>query len=275
MVDTQVTGAGSDGAQAYLLALVRHRMAQLPEIALMDGPPVGRGARGCAGGAPKMQLRLVLGREALQVRVESAEGFGADFAAAIPVVLPVAGAPGRDVVQAVDAAFMQGLQATLAMQAADRADGAVLRQLVAGDRAPAPRPLTPAALQALQTYAIRRTAQRRDLTAAPILRGLVVQAAETGAPLTAQALGLQAVGSLMALCDREAVLPMVALAQHREPAFVVQLAHAIGQVGGPMAEAYLVTLASGHLDDQVRQGAAQALQDLQLRRRTGVGCGSG
>jgi hypothetical protein len=41
----------------------------------------------------------------------------------------------------------------------------------------------------------------------------------------------------------------------------------VGDIGGPEAEGYLLTLASGHPDPQVRMAAQEALDDLASRAR--------
>lgn len=274
VVGVQVSGAGNDNAQSWLQALLLKRLADLPEVRLL----VRRVPDGVTGGSlqsvPQMRLHLAFTPRALQLQMLPASGFGPEYAAYMPLALRPGETAAKAVAQHVEERIGEGLQALLAMQEADASGAEPLRKVAAGKIDAAVRPLSPPGQLALQTFAIRRVAERRDKAAAPILRALVTAAAEPQALEGARALGLQAVGSSMALCDREAVLPIVALAQHQEPAFIVPLAHAIAQIGGPMAEAYLVTLASGHLDAEVRLGATAALEALQQGRRTGSGCGA-
>jgi hypothetical protein len=51
---------------------------------------------------------------------------------------------------------------------------------------------------------------------------------------------------------------------------VANLARIIGDLGGPDARAYLLTLASGHPDPQVRSAAQQALDDMAAREAEAV-----
>lgn len=262
-----VTGAGNDQAQDWLQGLAWEKLAHLPEVHTQRLGP--------EGALPLMQVQLTLGRGCLRLLAAPADGFGPHFDALMPLGSSASSAAVEGVALSIDRALTDGLQAILAMQEADMGAPDQLMRLSAGDRVAAPRTLSPSGHEALQTFAIRRLAQRQCKEAAVVLRNLVVQAAEPQASPQQLALALQAVGSLMALCDRQAVLPMVALAQHQAPEFVVQMAHAISALGGPMAEAYLVTLATGHLDGVVRQGAQDALSALTLRRRSGMGCPGG
>jgi hypothetical protein len=107
----------------------------------------------------------------------------------------------------------------------------------------------------LHAYALQAVGARRLRQALPSLcDSLHVQ---DSVPLL-----LRRVGALVAIGDARAVEPLIELSQHQEPAFVLQMAYAIGAIGGRHAEGYLTTLASGHPDDGVRHSAAQALQAL-------------
>ena len=74
---------------------------------------------------------------------------------------------------------------------------------------------------------------------------------------------LRAIGALVAIKDPRAVEPIIDLGKRREAEFVLQTVYAIGAIGGRVAEAYLVTLASGHPNEAVRKGAEQALAEMQ------------
>lgn len=69
----------------------------------------------------------------------------------------------------------------------------------------------------------------------------------------------QALGLLVALGDPRAVRPIVEAAEHRDLAFLIQAAYALGSLGGEDAEAYLFTLETGHADARVRLAAHDAL----------------
>jgi HEAT repeat protein len=73
------------------------------------------------------------------------------------------------------------------------------------------------------------------------------------------------VGALAQLRDPRAVPALIALAHHREGPYVVNLVHVVGDIGGPDAKAWLLTLASGHPDEVVRGAAREALNEMSAR----------
>lgn len=264
-----VAGLQSDDDAAWVQQVALQSLRGVPQLHVPVQLSLGADEAG-QHPAPAVRIRLHVGHDTLQLSVVPALGFGAAYDDLMPL------AEGGDVAHMLDAAIQEAMQAVMAMHQADLAGLPALRRWIDGPQqrssSPDDQALTPHSRYNLQSFAVRRVAQLRDFGALTGLRALVQRAATTDAPLSTQALGLQAVGSLVALCDGEAVLPMIALAQHKEAPFVVQMAHAIGAVGGPMAEAYLVTLASGHLDGEVRREAALALQALGQRKALG-GCG--
>ncbi len=74
---------------------------------------------------------------------------------------------------------------------------------------------------------------------------------------------LRAIGALVSIGDPRAVGPIIELSKSREPDFVLQIVYAVGAIGGRTAEAYLVTLASGHPVEAVRRGAEEALAEMK------------
>jgi hypothetical protein len=82
---------------------------------------------------------------------------------------------------------------------------------------------------------------------------------------------LRAVGALVAIKDPRAVEPIIDLGKRREAEFVLQTVFAIGAIGGRVAEAYLVTIASGHPSEAVRRGAEQALTEMQRSAASNAG----
>ncbi len=74
---------------------------------------------------------------------------------------------------------------------------------------------------------------------------------------------LSAVGCVAALKDPRAVDALIALVQHKDPSFVLQVVFAIGAIGGRTAEGFLVTMASGHPIDTVQQAAKDALDEMK------------
>jgi hypothetical protein len=76
---------------------------------------------------------------------------------------------------------------------------------------------------------------------------------------------LRAIGSLVAIGDARAVEPLIELSSRKDPDFVLQIIFAVGSIGGRTAEAYLVTMASGHPVEAIRRGAEQALGEMKQR----------
>lgn len=77
---------------------------------------------------------------------------------------------------------------------------------------------------------------------------------------------LRAVGALVAIGDRGAAAALVETTTQRDPAFVIQVAYALSELGGMDAEAYLFTASNGHPDAAVRRAATEALRSLVNRK---------
>jgi len=77
----------------------------------------------------------------------------------------------------------------------------------------------------------------------------------------------RAVGALDELRDPRSVPALIELARHREGAYLAGLARILGDIGGPEARAWLLTMASGHPDEAVRAAAAAALSDMSARAK--------
>ena len=90
---------------------------------------------------------------------------------------------------------------------------------------------------------------------------------KVGAPHVLDVLLVSSLGALVALGDARAVKPLIELAHHKPPEFVIQIVYALASLKGPAAEGYLVTLASGHPVEAVRAAAEEALQELTRRSR--------
>ena len=170
-------------------------------------------------------------------------------------------------------AVAEGWALVTALHALDRAGPAAWRAMLrddaarrappadAGARGPS-MPRSRSAAQQLRAHGLDRLVAAKDPHAGPLLVGLLERAAEPDADEATQALGLRAAGGVVLLRERRAVLPLIALGLRREPAFVVQIVYAVGALGGPQAEAYLVTLASGHAHHEVRAAAREALETM-------------
>ncbi len=112
----------------------------------------------------------------------------------------------------------------------------------------------------IRNFALSRVADRRLPQAVTPLCKMLAE--ETDATFV-----LRGIGALVAIGDANAVLPLTDLAVRKDAAFVVQVAFAIAAIGGRTAEGYLLTLAGGHPDEQVRQAAQSAMDEMIRRRR--------
>jgi HEAT repeat protein len=75
----------------------------------------------------------------------------------------------------------------------------------------------------------------------------------------------RAVGALAQLRDQRAVGPLIELVHRRDAQYVAQMALIIGDIGGPEARAWLLTMSSGHPDQAVRRAAHEALTEMDAR----------
>ncbi|MBC7794219.1 MAG: HEAT repeat domain-containing protein [Clostridia bacterium] len=110
----------------------------------------------------------------------------------------------------------------------------------------------------LQLFAAQRLGERKSKAAVDPLITLLNEK-------TRPELALRAIGALVRIGDSRAAEPMIDLASKKDPHFVLQVVFALGALGGPTAEGYLVTLASGHPVEAVRRGAEDALAELARR----------
>jgi HEAT repeat protein len=75
------------------------------------------------------------------------------------------------------------------------------------------------------------------------------------------------VGALAQLRDARAVPRLIELTRRREGPYVANLARIVGDIGGADAQAWLLTIASGHPDEVVRGAAKEALAEMNARER--------
>lgn len=153
---------------------------------------------------------------------------------------------GHDVVTAVLAAFDDAWGLLQRQRRLDLEKDAALIALL-GD--PDPR---------LRDFAIVRLGDRKSKEAVGFLCEVLQR--EQSPELV-----LRTIGALVAIGDARAVEPIIELSNRREPEFVLQVVYAVGAIGGRTAEAYLVTMASGHALEAVRKAAEQALAEMQRR----------
>jgi hypothetical protein len=79
------------------------------------------------------------------------------------------------------------------------------------------------------------------------------------------AISLRAIGALVAMDAKNAVSVIIDLSRRGSPEFIVQTIFAVAEIGGALAEGYLVTMASGHPHPGVQSAAKQALKELEIR----------
>ncbi|WP_242394404.1 HEAT repeat domain-containing protein [Anaeromyxobacter oryzisoli] len=108
-------------------------------------------------------------------------------------------------------------------------------------------------------HAVRALAERRDATALP---ALVARLEDPDPEIV-----MRAVGALAQLRDRRAVGPLIDLSRKGDPALTARLARVIGDIGGPEARGYLLTVEAGHLDPRVQRSAREALEEMDARQR--------
>jgi hypothetical protein len=161
------------------------------------------------------------------------------------------GTAGKDLTAAVMAGFDDAWNIVTAERVLEEKDSAAMIGALADSDA------------RLREFAIDRLGERKIAAAVePLI-----------ARLTAEddpSLVLRIVGALVVIHDDRAVDPLITLTHRKDAEFVMQIVYALGALGSRQAEAYLVTMASGHPDDDVRGAAKQALAELlQHRKRTG------
>jgi HEAT repeat protein len=109
----------------------------------------------------------------------------------------------------------------------------------------------------VRDQAVRALAERGDHGAVP---GLISRLKDSDPEVRERA-----VGALAQLRDARAVPALIELSRHRDGPYVANLVRIVGDIGGPDARAWLLTLSSGHPDDVVRGTATEALSELAAR----------
>jgi len=158
------------------------------------------------------------------------------------------GTTGKDLLAAVMAGFDDAWDAVTAERVLEEKDpSAMVSALADGD-------------WRLREFAIGRLGERKVAASVePLVARLTVEEDPR--------LVLRIVGALVAIGDERAVDPLIALTHRKDAGFVVQIVYALGALGSRQAEAYLVTMASGHPDDEVRSAAQKALAELLRHHR--------
>jgi hypothetical protein len=149
---------------------------------------------------------------------------------------------------ALESALRQVTESTvLQLAALERTDEVLLQDLRASD-------------SRIQEFALRTLAERRHPAAAPLLIERLKEATDVEGVR-------KAMGTLVEMKARAAVPVLIDLARGRDIGFVQEIVFAVGEIGGPEAEAYLYTVAQGHDAPSVQAAAQQALDTLYASRK--------
>jgi len=149
---------------------------------------------------------------------------------------------------ALDAVLRQVTEsAVMQLTAIDRPDDALVVDLRAEDAR-------------IREFALRTLAERQHPAAAPLL---IERLKETSDGESVR----RTIGSLVEMKARVAVPALIDLARGRDIGFVQEIVFAVGEIGGPEAEAYLYTMAQGHDAPSVQAAAQQALETLYASRK--------
>lgn len=198
-------------------------------------------AGGSAGPRVEIALEVVLrpAEEGPPARSEPASG-------AAP--LAASGSPREAWVRALEDAAMRAAQG---LAAGVRADGKSSEALIADLGSKDAR---------IREEAVRVLGERRSREAVPALIGRLGREDPR--------VGHKVVGALAQIGDERAVPPLIDLSHGSiDPGLTARLVRFIGDIGGPEAEGYLLTLASGHPDGRVRSAARAALDELAQRAK--------
>ncbi|MCP3137871.1 HEAT repeat domain-containing protein [Pyxidicoccus xibeiensis] len=137
--------------------------------------------------------------------------------------------------------------AVLQLAALERTDEALVQDLRADD-------------SRIREFALRTLAERQHPAAAPLLIERLKEATDADGVR-------KTMGALVEMKARVAVPVLIDLARGRDVGFVQEIVFAVGEIGGPEAEAYLYTVAQGHDAPAVQAAAQQALDTLYASRR--------
>ncbi|HZI13085.1 MAG TPA: HEAT repeat domain-containing protein [Myxococcus sp.] len=149
---------------------------------------------------------------------------------------------------ALESALRQVTESSvLQLTALERSDEVLLQDLRASD-------------SRIQEFALRTLAERQHPAAAPLLIERLKEATDVDGVR-------KAMGTLVEMKARAAVPVLIDLGRGRDIGFVQEIVFAVGEIGGPEAEAYLYTVAQGHDAPSVQAAAQQALDTLYASRK--------
>ncbi|NBD12087.1 MULTISPECIES: HEAT repeat domain-containing protein [Corallococcus] len=136
--------------------------------------------------------------------------------------------------------------AVLQLSALDRTDDALVADLRAAD-------------SRIREFALRTLAERKHPAAAPLLIDRLKDTSDADQVR-------RTIGALAEMKAKSAVPALIDLARGRDSGFLQEIVFAVGEIGGPEAEAYLYTVAQGHDTPSVQAAAQQALDTLYASR---------
>ncbi|MCY1033779.1 HEAT repeat domain-containing protein [Corallococcus sp. BB11-1] len=180
-------------------------------------------------GGPVPQRYEVVGLGEAPVQEDSEEGRRTAMRTALESVLR----------QVTESALLQ-------LSALERTDEALVTDLRATDTR-------------IREFALRTLADRKHPAAAPLL---IERLKDTGDAAAVR----RTIGALAEMKAKSAVPALIDLARGRDSGFLQEIVFAVGEIGGPEAEAYLYTVAQGHDTPSVQAAAKQALDTLYASR---------
>lgn len=107
----------------------------------------------------------------------------------------------------------------------------------------------------LRDHAVQALGERREPRAVP---GLIKRLSDGDRRVVDRAMG-----ALSQLKDPRAVPPLIELSRGTDAAIVLRLIPLVGDIGGPDAEGWLLTIEQAHPDPRVRAAASDALAGLR------------
>lgn len=108
----------------------------------------------------------------------------------------------------------------------------------------------------VRDHAVQALGERREPRALP---GLISRLRDADRGVVDRA-----IGALTQLKDPRAVAPLIELSRQGDPAEALRLIPVVGDIGGPDAEGWLLTLEQAHPDARVRAAATVALAGLPV-----------
>ncbi|HET7823754.1 MAG TPA: HEAT repeat domain-containing protein [Anaeromyxobacter sp.] len=217
-----------------------------PHIAEVSGASVRLAAPNASGGAPRLEIAV----EVALVPTDGGEpGAVRETGTA---AAPVGGGDPATAARAALAEAAQRAAESLLLGFAEEAKP--IDKLVGDLESRDPR---------VRDHAVRVLADRRGAASAAV-PALIARLKDEDPRVVHRA-----VGALAQIGDARAVGPLIDLSRNGDAALAARVARLIGDIGGPEAEGYLLTLEAGHPDPRVRKAAREALGEMRARAEQG------